>query len=162
MLDISRLELGKLELERTQVDLSDVLEGVLEQIRAVNVAELKIASDGPLIGNWDHFRLEQVILNLVNNAIKYGEGRPIEIRIFKEDNFAVLSVADQGIGIDKKNQDKIFQRFERAVSVREFSGLGLGLYITRQIVETHGGKIVVQSRVGQGATFTVRLPLTLN
>ena len=107
----------------------------------------------------DALRLEQVVTNLVDNAIKYGGGRPIEVRLRNEGDQAVLMVRDQGIGIPVEFQPRIFERFERAVSERHYGGLGLGLYITRTIVDALGGSVAVSSTEGQGATFIVRLPL---
>jgi signal transduction histidine kinase len=100
-----------------------------------------------------------VVNNLVGNALKYGQTKPVEVDLTTEDSQAVLRVTDHGIGIDEDHQRRIFQRFERAVSTRDFGGFGLGLWISRQIVEASGGKIDVQSALGRGATFTVRLPM---
>lgn len=106
----------------------------------------------------DQYRLEQVVSNLVTNAMKYGEGKPILIKIETEgDNFH-LSVKDEGMGIEKENLSKIFSKFERAIVPNEISGLGLGLYISKQIVDSHRGKIHVESHKGQGSTFTVIIP----
>jgi signal transduction histidine kinase len=112
-----------------------------------------------LFGMWDKARTEQVITNLLSNAIKYGNGRPILIDVHEEVGRAVLLVQDQGMGIPIEDQARIFHRFERAVSAKEYSGLGLGLFIARQIVEAHGGMITVESEIGQGAIFRVELPL---
>ncbi|RYZ45528.1 MAG: ATP-binding protein, partial [Myxococcaceae bacterium] len=108
---------------------------------------------------WDRPRLEQVVVNLVDNAIKYGQGRPIDIRLETRDGHAVLTVRDQGIGIAAESLPRLFGRFERAVSERHYGGLGLGLYITRTLVEAMGGTVRVESQLGQGAVFTVDLPL---
>jgi signal transduction histidine kinase len=104
-------------------------------------------------------RIEQVVANLVGNAVKYGQGKPIEVDLHREDGEAVLRIADQGIGIAEDHQKKIFQRFERAVAARDFGGFGLGLWITREIVDACGGRIAVESAPGHGSTFTVWLPL---
>ena len=119
----------------------------------------KVALDLPVkaIGHWDPLRLEQVVVNLLSNALKYGEGKPIEIAVLPSDDRVVMRVRDHGIGIDLRSQDRIFERFERAVSVN-YGGLGLGLYITRQIVTAHGGKISVESKPSEGSTFIVALP----
>ena len=98
--------------------------------------------------------------NLVGNAIKYGKGAPIEVRVKRVGDLASVIVADHGIGIAAEDQPRIFQRFERAVSSRKFGGLGLGLWITSQLVEAHRGTIEVASEPGKGATFTVTLPLS--
>jgi signal transduction histidine kinase len=109
-------------------------------------------------GWWDRLRLEQVVTNLVSNAIRYGAGRPIHARVEVVGENARLVVRDEGIGIPPEAQERIFGKFERAVSERHSGGLGLGLYITRSIVEAMGGSIQVESRPGQGSTFTVELP----
>ncbi|HZX42133.1 MAG TPA: ATP-binding protein, partial [Myxococcaceae bacterium] len=103
--------------------------------------------------------LDQVVTNLVDNAIKYGDGKPIEVRLRSEPGWAVLTVSDQGIGIDPAKLDAIFARYERAVSERHYGGLGLGLYISRSVVEALGGSVSAESERGSGATFEVRLPL---
>jgi signal transduction histidine kinase len=103
-------------------------------------------------------RIEQVVSNLLANALKYGDGKPIEVRVTRSDGWARLIVHDHGIGIGPDDLDRIFERFERAVSPRHYGGLGLGLYIARQIVEAHGGSISAHSEPGVGSTFTVALP----
>jgi signal transduction histidine kinase len=107
----------------------------------------------------DRGRLEQVVSNLLSNAVKFGAGRPVEIRVERRGSQALLSVSDRGIGIDLASHPHLFERFERGVSARHYGGLGLGLYICRQIVDAHQGTIRVHSRPGQGATFTVELPV---
>jgi signal transduction histidine kinase len=104
-------------------------------------------------------RIDQVLTNLVSNAVKYGQGNPVEIELGIELGSAVVRVIDHGIGIAPQQRNKIFERFERAVSAREYGGLGLGLWITRQIVEVSGGTIEVESEPLRGSVFTVRLPL---
>src|SRR5262249_26054393 len=107
---------------------------------------------------WDRLRLEQVVANLLSNALKYGAGKPVHIEIAAAAGGARLTVSDGGIGISTDDMTRIFERFERGVSGRQFGGFGLGLYIVRQLVEAHGGSISVDSRVGSGSTFTVVLP----
>lgn len=110
---------------------------------------LRLNLNQNLIGNWDKFRIEQVFANLLVNAIKYGAGKPIQISLSREKDFAKLIVRDHGIGIAKENQNRIFLRFERVVSATEIRGLGLGLYIPSQIVEMHKGTITVDSELGK-------------
>src|SRR5439155_15213342 len=100
----------------------------------------------------------QVLSNLLSNALKYGPGRPIDVSVQAEGEKVTFSVVDRGMGIMEEDQRRIFRRFERAVSSRHYGGLGLGLYISRQIVEAHGGTIDVSSHVGEGSVFTVSLP----
>jgi len=110
-------------------------------------------------GLWDRGRLEQILLNLLSNALKYGAGRPVRIEVTADGKWAHLSVKDEGRGLREEDRSRVFERFERAISASEASGLGLGLYITREIVQAHGGVITVESRLGEGSTFTVTLPL---
>jgi signal transduction histidine kinase len=112
-----------------------------------------------VIGRWDRLRIDQIVTNLLSNAIKYGQGKPIEVSVKSLGTTARLIVHDSGIGIDPEWQARLFQRFERAVSVRNYGGFGLGLWIVRQIVEAHGGTICLESRLGEGSTFVVDLPL---
>jgi PAS domain S-box-containing protein len=162
LLDVSRIAAGRFRLDWEQIDLVMVVREVtgrfeLEANRAGSPMTLQLPPALPMLS--DPMRLEQVVTNLVDNAIKYGSGRPIEVRLGDEGGQAVLVVRDQGIGIPPEFQPRIFQRFERAVSERHYGGLGLGLYITRTIVEALGGSIAVASTEGLGATFTVKLPL---
>lgn len=162
LLDVSRISAGRLELQPEETDLAEVVREVVsrfsEQLTIAGcMLELRVM---PASGRWDRLRLEQVVTNLLTNAMKFGRGRPIEISVEAETHAARLRVRDHGIGIDPAALGRIFDRFERAVSTRSYGGLGLGLYITRQIVAAHGGTIEVQSQPGQGATFTVTLPRT--
>ena len=113
-------------------------------------------------GYWDKFAIERVIGNLLSNAMKYGAGNPIEISASAESGTVLLSVRDRGIGIAPENIDGIFEPFERGRRARHYGGLGLGLYISRHIIEAHGGSIEVQSNAGEGAQVTIRLPARRN
>ena len=162
LLDVSRISGGQLQLEREQVDLSAVVHDVLarfehEAARAGCPVALSVAEG--VVGLWDRSRLEQVVTNLVSNALKYGAGKEIAIGVTCESGWTHLVVRDHGIGIAPESVARIFNRFERAVSANDYGGLGLGLFITRQIVEALGGSIAVTSEIGAGATFTVDLPL---
>jgi signal transduction histidine kinase len=110
-------------------------------------------------GRWDRLRIEQMVSNLVSNALKYGQGKPVEAALWTEDGQAIIRVTDHGIGIDEEHQKRIFQRFERAVATRDFGGFGLGLWIARQIAEASGGRIEVESKLGEGSAFTIRLAI---
>jgi signal transduction histidine kinase len=161
ILDISRIETRSLSLERTQVELGAIVRDVAQRFEADLAAArcpLSIRCEGPVVGRWDPSRVDQVVTNLLANAVKFGPGEPVEIHLGEEAGLARLSVHDHGIGIDPSHQARIFDRFERAVPVRHYGGLGLGLYISRRIVEAHGGSIRVESRPGAGSTFTVELP----
>jgi two-component system CheB/CheR fusion protein len=161
MLDITRISTGKLPIRPELVDLGEMVRDVAarlnEQLRqAGSTLELDIRTR--IQGHWDRFRMEQVIANLITNAIKYGEGKPILVRVESDGRNATLTFQDHGIGIAKEDQSRIFDRFERAVSLNEVTGLGLGLYIVKEILEAHGGSIRVESEVGKGSSFIVTLP----
>lgn len=162
MLDHSRIQMGKLQLHPESVDLSQLVEEVVGrfQLQAESVGcPIWIENGVTLTGQWDRFRIEQVVTNLISNAIKYGAGKPIEIGLSRNEDLAMLSVRDYGIGISKENHSKVFAQFERVSHSTHISGLGLGLYITKSIVEQHRGDISLESEPGQGSRFTVKLPL---
>jgi PAS domain S-box-containing protein len=161
LLDVSRIATGQMRLDREHVDLGSTVAEVLERLgehahRAGCPLSVRCASG--VTGEWDHLRLEQVITNLVVNAIQYAPGAPIEISVDNLGESARLQVRDHGAGISSADAERIFGRFERAVSARAIGGLGMGLYISRQIVEAHHGKITVESQPGDGATFIIDLP----
>jgi signal transduction histidine kinase len=161
LLDVSRISAGALELARDDVDLVEVVSEVVARLGdQASSAGCSVGVEAPraVVGRWDRTRIEQLVTNLVSNAIKYGRGRPVHIRIEPQHQLARLVVRDQGIGIQPDNLARIFERFERAAAA-SFGGLGLGLYIARQIVSAHGGEIRVASQPGHGAEFTVELPL---
>jgi signal transduction histidine kinase len=114
------------------------------------------------VGTWDRLRIEQVITNLLSNAFRYAPGEPVELAVDELNGRARVRVRDAGPGIAEKDQTRIFERFERAARTRRHGGLGMGLYITREIARAHGGTIVVASEPGSGAEFTVELPLATN
>ncbi|HEX7624702.1 MAG TPA: ATP-binding protein [Anaeromyxobacteraceae bacterium] len=163
LLEVTRLRSGRMNLELEEFDLNDLVVEVAgrfeeELVRAGR--SLAVVTDGAVVGRWDRFRLDQVVTNLLANAVKYGAERPVELSMKATAEEAVLRVSDSGIGIPEDEIPRIFDRFERGSATRSFGGLGLGLYISRQITEAHGGAIGVASTVGRGSTFTVTLPLT--
>jgi len=162
LLDLSRMSLGRLELKREPVDVAELAREVsapfLDDPAAAGGSPVELASDGPAVGQFDRVRLEQVLTNLLANAAKFGEGKPIVVRVESREDAIRLAVVDQGIGVAPEDRERIFGRFERAVPAQHFGGLGLGLYIARQIVEAHGGTIRIDSAPGAGSTFTVDLP----
>lgn len=162
MLDISRINLGKLTLQKERIELSLLVNEVIDRFCPENddrecVLHKQIEEGVTVYG--DRFRIEQVLTNLITNAIKYGKESPITVILEVYEHNALIKVIDQGVGIAQENQDRIFQRFERAISSNEISGLGLGLYIVKHILEMHRGSIEVESQLGEGSTFKVTLPL---
>ncbi|VVM78929.1 hybrid sensor histidine kinase/response regulator [Pseudomonas fluorescens] len=162
MLDVSRIRTGKLSIRPTCFDLSalvlDLLQNFAPQIEAAE-SSVTLQAGQPVVGNWDEFRIEQVISNLLTNALRYGAKSPITVKVYSESGQALVEVRDLGIGIDEENQKRIFQQFERVCAKHAVAGLGLGLFISEQIVTAHGGSITVESRIGEGALFRVCLPL---
>jgi PAS domain S-box-containing protein len=161
LLDVSRIATGRLRIEPEEIDLEATLRDVVLEHRGMaerTGCTLELSSDGPLVGRWDRSRVEQIVANLLSNAIKYSAGKPIEVRLSQDDGIVSIAVVDRGLGIAAEDIERIFGRFERAVSSRQYGGLGLGLYIARQLARAHGGDISVESRLGAGATFTLRLP----
>ena len=160
LLDVSRIRGGSIALELEDVDLKEVVENVIDQfLGEAAPGQMTFNAHHPVVGRWDRLRLEQVVSNVLSNAIKYGEGRPILMSLDSDDRAARLSVQDHGIGIAPEQQERLFARFERGVSRRQYGGFGLGLWITRQLVDAMGGDITVASRAGQGATFSIVLPI---
>jgi PAS domain S-box-containing protein len=162
LLDVTRITGGRLKLEREEADLGAIAHDVIERFGAEAVkagSAVSLDAPEPVVGSWDRMRLEQVVTNLLTNAFKFGAGKPIELSVARRDGIGVLTVVDHGIGISAEDLERIFRRFEQAVSTRKFGGLGLGLYIVRGIVEAHGGVIRVASTPDAGSTFTIELPV---
>lgn len=162
LLDVTRISAGRLLLNRESMNLVELV----LQVRERKMDDLKkrhctfiLNKEGPVIGVWDYSRIDQVFVCLLSNAMKYGAGKPIEVTVIKKNDNAILTVHDQGIGILPQDRAKIFQRFERATSIKNFDGLGLGLYISNEIIAAHGGTISVDSEIGKGSTFIVSLPI---
>jgi signal transduction histidine kinase len=161
LLEVSRIVWGRFQPERQDVDLAALVQESLarmeEQLARAGCA-VQVAVEGGVRGSWDRDRLDRVVDNLIGNAVKYGAGKPIEVRLRGRDGDVLIEVRDYGIGIDPADQARVFERFERAVSRRQFGGFGLGLWISRKIVEAHGGSITLTSRPGAGSTFSIELP----
>jgi signal transduction histidine kinase len=161
LLDASRLTAGRLVLRLEQVDLGMLLREVVARLRdqaLENGSTIELAVEGPIVGTWDRSRVEQVVTNLLSNAIKYGMRKPIAIVVEAGPARVRLKVKDQGMGIARADQSRIFQAFERLATAERVGGLGLGLYIGRQIAIAHGGALSVESVPLQGSTFTLELP----
>ena len=161
MLDVSRITGGGLQLTPAPIDLRDVVRDVVDrfelEITRRNVS-VTVDAPVPVPGAWDAGRVEQVVTNLLSNALKYGAGRPVEVSLQGEPARAILVVRDHGVGIPEDEQDKVFGPFARATTARYHPGLGLGLWIVQQIVQASAGRITLDSRVEEGSTFTVELP----
>ncbi|CAI8796258.1 MULTISPECIES: hybrid sensor histidine kinase/response regulator [Pseudomonas] len=165
MLDVSRIRTGKLSIRPSRFDLvqlvSNLLQNFAQQIEAAET-EVSFTAPVPVEGHWDEFRIEQVVTNLLTNALRYGGRSPIQVRVYCEGDEARIEVQDRGIGISQDNQKRIFQQFERVSAKTVVAGLGLGLFISEQIVAAHGGSIVVESEINEGALFRVCLPIQEN
>ncbi len=162
MLDVSRIRTGKLSIRPARFDLAQLVSNLVEnfapQVAAAD-SSMQLVVQGPVEGNWDEFRIEQVVTNLLTNALRYGAKSPVEVQVYSEHGEARVEVRDHGIGISAENQKRIFQQFERVSASQVAAGLGLGLFISEQIVAAHGGTIEVESQIGEGALFRVCLPL---
>lgn len=164
MLDVTRMSASDLQLEKQELNperlIQDVLSLFLDQLEQ-NRIEYKLtkttSSDLSIMG--DALRLEQVLSNIMTNAIKYGLGRPIEIVLDADESNCRISIRDNGLGIEQKDLSRIFERYERAISASEVSGLGLGLYIGQKIIKAHAGELRVKSEPGKGSEFTIELPV---
>jgi two-component system sensor kinase FixL len=162
LLDLSRIRLGRMELSRETVDLVQLAREVATPYQAdldlARGSSVQVVAAGPIEASLDRVRIEQVLANLLANAVKFGEGKPIEIRVERSGQEIHVAVADQGLGIGPDQRERIFERFGRAAPAQHYPGLGLGLYVAREIVEAHGGRIRVEGEPGKGATFHVELP----
>jgi signal transduction histidine kinase len=162
LLDVSRITAGRLELAPEQGDLAALAREVAVRFvddAAEQGSAIEVDAPETVRCSYDPARIDQVLSNLLSNAVKYGRGGPIRVAVRAGAGRALVEVQDRGIGIASEHQERIFGRFERAVSSRNYGGLGLGLWIARRVVDAHGGAIRVRSVTGAGSTFTVELPL---
>jgi PAS domain S-box-containing protein len=162
LLDVARITTGRLAIKPEWMDLVEVAGDMIDRFEhqargAGSTLEID-AGESPIDVHWDRLRVEQVLSNLLSNAIKYGAGKPVDLRLERAGDRVRLIIRDRGIGIREADVERIFGRFERAVSVRHYGGLGLGLFITRQIVEAHDGEISVVAGEGPGARIVVSIP----
>ena len=161
LLDSAHVRYGNLPLKVEDADLAELTREAVASLREEierSGSPVTVQAVAPVRGRWDPIRIEQVIANLLLNATKFGEGKPIEVTVEADPSRARVAVHDHGAGIAPEDQQRIFEQFERAVAAGGALGLGLGLYIARQIVAAHGGQISVSSAIGAGSTFTLDLP----
>jgi PAS domain S-box-containing protein len=162
LLDVSRIAAGRLELHVEAVDLAQIVNEVGARFsdEAARVGStLNVHAPTAVVGRWDKSRLDQVMTNLVSNAIKYGDSKPIDVKLEGAPDTAVVTIRDRGLGIAPTDHERIFGRFERAASSRHYGGIGLGLWIVKQIIDALGGTVTLESTPGDGSTFKVALPL---
>lgn len=161
MLDISRISTGKLGLQLEEFSLTETVTDVVERLSPL-LGQVELNNDEEeVVGRWDRFRIEQVVTNLLTNAARYGEGKPIQVSVSKSEEYAKICVKDFGRGIAPEDQDKIFHRFERITASDQIKGLGIGLFIVKEIVQMHNGTVEVKSELNHGSEFIVTIPLSI-
>jgi PAS domain S-box-containing protein len=161
LLDVSRIATGRFSLKLEPADIADIVEGAADRLHdtaAASGCALSVSTTHA-IGRWDRSRLDQVVSNLISNAIRYAAGTPIDVAVSCDDSDVLIEVRDRGPGLPESQIARIFERFERGASMRHFGGLGLGLYLVRQITEAHGGSVTANNTADGGACITLRLPL---
>ncbi len=166
VLDLTKIEAGRLEMEMEEVPVEDLIEAASKSVAGLMVdekgVEFRVEADGKLPVLWgDRRRLDQILNNLISNAVKFTEEGSITLRAFAEDGWIRLEVEDTGVGIAREDHEKIFDRFQQLdqTVTKQREGTGLGLAITRELVQLHGGTVELESELGEGATFTVSLPV---
>jgi signal transduction histidine kinase len=161
LLDFSRLRAGRTDLRPELTDLSAVVRQTLTEMKPLiehSRCELRVSVSQPQTGFWDPMRLEQVIWNLVSNALKYGAGTAVDVTISGDQETATFSITDHGIGIAPEEHDLVFRKFERLSEHTKHTGFGIGLWLVKRNVDAMGGSIALASKVGAGTTITVTIP----
>jgi signal transduction histidine kinase len=164
LLEVAQISSNKFHLEPAELNLSELIKGVVSDYMPLVLrsgSELTINIQNEIIARVDQLAVSEIVENLLTNAIKYGEHKPIELSLTAANDLAQITVQDNGIGIDGKDKDRIFEQFERAVRREGRSGFGIGLWLTRNLVESMGGSITVVGEPGAGSLFTVTLPINL-
>jgi len=162
MVDVSRIQNGKLSISCCEINLTALVKQVVADFHAHAEAAgvpFNLTAEENVIGVWDDFRVEQIIVNLLTNALRYGDGKPIDISLSTHDGVASVSVRDHGAGIPPKECERIFEKFERGGNKTVKEGLGMGLYIARELAEAHKGTLTLTSVLDEGSTFTLSLPM---
>jgi signal transduction histidine kinase len=162
LLDVSRISSGQLQLRPEACDLVAIAREVIkryDEVARAGGCALTLDESGPVVGYWDSMRLEQVLTNLISNALKFGPGKPIDISVSRRGQTATLTVVDHGIGIAPEKINRIFNKYERAVTADSYGGLGLGLFISRNIAEAHAGRMRASSEPGHGTSLSLDLPV---
>jgi signal transduction histidine kinase len=162
LLDVGQIEAGNLRLAPSRTDLSALVLSVAQsyEIAATHGrSRLELDVQTGVVAVVDRLAVEQVVKNLLSNALKFGMGQPVTFRLRADDDSAWLEVQDRGVGMSPDQQKRIFGRFEQVVAQHRGSGFGVGLWVTDRLVAAMGGRITVSSRLGEGSTFTVTLPL---
>lgn len=161
LLEITRLNAEQVRIEPANFDLCDLVRACIRKYgQLATHAGSTLACDlpGPVDGTWDPLATEQVLDNLVSNAIRYGDGNPVRVELQSHPQWVEVRVIDRGIGIAPADRERIFQRFERAGSAPRSGGFGIGLWLSSKLAQAQGGSLSLQSELGQGSTFIVRLP----
>jgi PAS domain S-box-containing protein len=158
--DVNDAAAGSLSLQLSPFDLGDLLAEAVGRSRPTSPSQgaaIELQMDGPLLGTWDRKRVGQIISGLLSNALKYGEGKPVRVEASGDRDFVRIAVIDQGLGIAAEDHERVFERFERAVPSEHFGGLGIGLWMARQVARAHGGDIELRSAPGKGSAFVLVL-----
>lgn len=163
MLDISRISTGRLEIRPEEFDFSELINDIKEMLKTpfeTSNYPLPIIESNHenVMVKWDRVRMEQVLINLFTNAIRNGEGKPIILNTSVADDKIFITIKDHGVGISEEDVNKIFDCYAKIKNPSQVNGLGLGLYISKQIVEAHQGQLTVESKLGHGSSFKIELP----
>ncbi len=161
LLEITRLNAEHVRIEPSTFDLSELVGSCVrkyEQLATRAGSTLHCDLPGAVEGTWDHLATEQILDNLVSNAIRYGDGQPVRIELESTPTWIELRVIDRGVGVAPEDRERIFERFERGVAAPRSGGFGIGLWLSSKLAQAQGGTLSLQSELGKGSTFSVRLP----
>ena len=162
LLDVSRVQAGQFRLDPRRIVLSDVVRRVLAASSAVAEhahCDLTVSLDDQVSGDWDPQAVEQIVENLLSNALRYGAGKPVTISLLAQEAAARLEISDGGVGIAPEHHERIFERFQRVPGTAA-AGFGVGLWVSRELARAMSGDVTVTSAPGRGSTFTLHLPMT--